>query len=171
MADMRMILDVCLLRRFAESRTKTPKKRSRDPIWDNFTEVYDLGELKIVTKHKTSLTSHCEHRHKDDQQPAKKIRASLATEVLSRMRSSIFPIDVKTVSMNYFRHKKIQSALAAALSIPAMSIKSSSSSDVSTVPFYVTKCSDSFKFRDFEISSAEPISDRAEQSEKSSRKS
>uniref|UniRef100_A0A915DQW7 BED-type domain-containing protein n=2 Tax=Ditylenchus dipsaci TaxID=166011 RepID=A0A915DQW7_9BILA len=93
---------------------KTPKKRSRDPIWDNFTEVYDLGELKmkcnqcqqIVTKHKTSLTSHWEHRHKDDQQPAKKIRASLAT-------GSTEPNE---------KHKKIQSALAAALSIPAMSI-------------------------------------------------
>uniref|UniRef100_A0A915EQM7 C2H2-type domain-containing protein n=1 Tax=Ditylenchus dipsaci TaxID=166011 RepID=A0A915EQM7_9BILA len=65
---------------------KTPKKRSWDPVWDNYTEVNDLGELKmrcsqcqqIFTKPKTSLTSHWEHRHKDHQQPAKKIRASVA---------------------------------------------------------------------------------------------
>uniref|UniRef100_A0A915CKW9 Uncharacterized protein n=1 Tax=Ditylenchus dipsaci TaxID=166011 RepID=A0A915CKW9_9BILA len=82
---------------------KTPKKRSRDPVWDNYTEVNDLGELKM-------RCNQCQqkHRHEDHQQSAKKIGATVAA-------GSTEPNE---------KHKKMQSALAAALSIPVISINS-----------------------------------------------
>uniref|UniRef100_A0A915DKT5 BED-type domain-containing protein n=1 Tax=Ditylenchus dipsaci TaxID=166011 RepID=A0A915DKT5_9BILA len=112
---------------FADSLSqeqKTPKKRSRDPIWDNFTEVDNLGKVKmkcnqcqqIVTKHKTSLTSHWECRHKDDQQLAKKIRASMAA---GNTRNSV------SLGNSSFHSGDVYQQL-------------SPSSDASTLPSYVT---------------------------------
>uniref|UniRef100_A0A915DE57 BED-type domain-containing protein n=1 Tax=Ditylenchus dipsaci TaxID=166011 RepID=A0A915DE57_9BILA len=57
------------------------KKRSRDAVWENFTEIEVLGEFKmkcnecqlIIARHKTALSNHWVKKHTDKEQPAKKI--------------------------------------------------------------------------------------------------
>uniref|UniRef100_A0A915E7L4 BED-type domain-containing protein n=1 Tax=Ditylenchus dipsaci TaxID=166011 RepID=A0A915E7L4_9BILA len=96
--------------------SKQPTKRSRHEIWGNFTEIEEMGDAKmrcnecqqLVAKYTTSMKSHWVKKHKDKNQPAKKIRAEVNSELSE-------PKD---------KYKRIQSALAAALSIPALPINS-----------------------------------------------
>uniref|UniRef100_A0A915EIE9 BED-type domain-containing protein n=1 Tax=Ditylenchus dipsaci TaxID=166011 RepID=A0A915EIE9_9BILA len=96
--------------------SKQPTKRSRHEIWGNFTEIEEMGGAKmrcnecqqLVAKYTTSMKSHWVKKHKDKNQPAKKIRSEVNSELSE-------PKD---------KYKRIQSALAATLSIPALPINS-----------------------------------------------
>uniref|UniRef100_A0A915E7R6 BED-type domain-containing protein n=1 Tax=Ditylenchus dipsaci TaxID=166011 RepID=A0A915E7R6_9BILA len=94
------------------SGSKNSKKRMRDAVWQNFSEINDGEDIKmkcnecqqVVAKHKTSISSHWSYKHKDKMQPPRKISAS-------SLDVSAEPTD---------RYKKIHAALSAVLSIPSM---------------------------------------------------
>uniref|UniRef100_A0A915DTT5 Transposase n=1 Tax=Ditylenchus dipsaci TaxID=166011 RepID=A0A915DTT5_9BILA len=86
------------------------KKRSRDAVWENFTEIEVLGEFKMKCNECQLVffptSSFVLHKHTDKEQPAKKI-------CLSQNEGSGEPKE---------KLKKIQSVLAAVLSIPSLPI-------------------------------------------------
>uniref|UniRef100_A0A915CWE9 BED-type domain-containing protein n=1 Tax=Ditylenchus dipsaci TaxID=166011 RepID=A0A915CWE9_9BILA len=74
------------------SGSKNSKKRMRDAVWQNFSEINDGEDIKmkcnecqqVVAKHKTSISSHWSYKHKDKMQPPEKSAQAAWMFLLSR---------------------------------------------------------------------------------------